>query len=78
MNEIIKQILFLKTAHTNIDVVFQQEILNYIIRKKYWLRFIFIDTFVTCMGPTQKCILYPKDYKEPNILNENVYNFLFK
>ena len=78
MNEIIKQILFLKTAHTNIDVVFQQEILNYIIRKKYWLRFILIDTFVTCMGPTQKCILYPKDYKEPNILNENVYNFLFK
>jgi hypothetical protein len=78
MNKIIKQILYLKTAHTNIDVVFQQEILNYIIRKKYWIRFLIIDTFVTCMGENQKCIIYPKDYKEPHDLTDSVYNFLFK
>jgi hypothetical protein len=74
-NDLINTILDLNTAFSLIDKIFQQEVLNAEIKKKYKLRFIFQDIldFFCCNKLSKK--LLPKSYIEPEysggpILNE--------
>ena len=64
-NELIHTILFLNTAFSMMDKLFQQEILNAELRKKYWVYFILHDiaTFF-CMEKAKKWCL-PEKYHEP-------------
>ena len=65
-NELIHTILFLNTAFSMIDKLFQQEILNAELRKKYWLCFALHDiaTFLLPIDKTRKWCL-PEKYHEP-------------
>tara|TARA_Y100000389_G_C17425470_1_gene499291 strand:- start:149 stop:1714 length:1566 start_codon:yes stop_codon:yes gene_type:complete len=64
-NDLIHTILFLNTAFSMMDKLFQQEILNAELRKKYWLCFVLHDiaTFF-CMEKAKKWCL-PEKYHEP-------------
>ena len=44
-NEFVKEILILKSAFSIIDEMFIKEMENAEIKKKYWLRYYFIDLF---------------------------------
>ena len=64
-NELIHTILFLNTAFSMMDKLFQQEILNSELRKKYWVCFMLHDIFkFFCMGKAKKLCL-PEKYQEP-------------
>jgi phosphatidylglycerophosphate synthase len=70
-NEFVKEILILKSAFSIIDEMFIKEMENAEIKKKYWLRYYFIDLF----GSTflLNTFLNTKDPKE---LNEFVKNIM--
>lgn len=70
-NEFVKEILVLKSAFSIIDEMFIKEMENAEIKKKYWLRYYFIDLF----GSTflLNTFLNTKDPKE---LNEFVKNIM--
>lgn len=64
-NELIHTILFLNTAFSMMDKLFQQEILNAELRKKYWLYFVLHDIAnFFCMDKAKKWCL-PEKYHEP-------------
>jgi hypothetical protein len=62
---LIHTILFLNTAFSMIDKMFQQEITNAEIKKKWFLVFWFLNTFPCCCSNfiKEKCI--PDDYVPP-------------
>ena len=62
----INTILFLNTAFSMIDKMFQQEIMNAELRKNHCLRF-FIHDYLLCCCPTQcsRFICLPKKYIDP-------------
>ena len=63
--KIINTILFLNTAFSTIDRMFQQEILNAEIRQNNFLRFLLLDIFnCKCCESIYNCFL-PKEYKDP-------------
>lgn len=64
-------ILFLNTAFSIIDTIFQQEISNAEIKKKYWFTFL-INDFINLFFPTRyKNYFVPPEYIEPqNMGNE--------
>lgn len=64
-------ILFLNTAFSIIDTIFQQEISNAEIKKKYWVTFL-INDFINLFFPTRyKNYFVPPEYIEPqNMGNE--------
>lgn len=67
--EIINTILFLNTAFSMIDKMFQQEILNAKLRSEYWLRFYIHDLFqycCCCCGEKVNFLL-PPNYIKPEI-----------
>ena len=76
--KIIEKILYLKTSFLIIDNIFQQEIKNDYIKKKYYLRFFFINTFGDFFPRCFICTLYPKNYVNPKDFNSTIYNILFE
>ena len=62
--KIINIILFLNTAFSMIDKMFQQEILNAKMREDYCLRFFLYD-WSACIWPEKARCLLPAKYVEP-------------
>jgi hypothetical protein len=69
-NDFVKEILVLKSAFSIIDEMFIKEMENAEIKKKYWLRYYFIDLF----GSTflLNTFLNTKDPKELNDFVKNI------
>jgi hypothetical protein len=62
---IIDTILFLNTAFSMIDKMFQQEILNAKLRSDYWCRFYIYDILNCCCCSKRLRGLLPPNYIEP-------------
>lgn len=76
--KIIEEILYLKTSFLIIDNIFQQEIKNNYLQKKYAFRFFLINTFRDCFPQCFICTFYPEDYTEPKQINPSIYKILFE
>ena len=64
--DIINTILFLNTAFSMIDKMFQQEIMNAKLRSEYWLRFFIHDVFQFCCAEKVSFLL-PPNYIKPEV-----------
>ena len=62
---LIHTILFLNTAFSMIDKMFQQEITNAEIKKKRFLIFFILNTFPCCCSTFIKTHFIPKEYVSP-------------
>jgi hypothetical protein len=69
----INIILFLNTAFSMIDKMFQQEILNAKLRKDYWIRFYLYDISQCCGKDVLHSLLPPK-YIEPEISGGEIFS----
>ena len=69
----IHTILFLNTAFSMIDKMFQQEILNAKLRSDHWLRFFLHDLLLCCCVEKMKCLLPPK-YIEPEVSGGAIFS----
>jgi hypothetical protein len=69
----IHTILFLNTAFSMIDKMFQQEILNAKLRSDHWLRFFIHDLLRCCCVEKMKCLLPPK-YIEPEVSGGAIFS----
>ena len=63
--ELTDTILYLNTAFSLIDKMFQQEITNAELEKTHWLSFWFVDTFGCCCPSIRKMCI-PDKYIEPH------------
>ena len=63
---IVNTILFLNTAFSMIDNMFQQEIVNAKLRQTYWLRFYIYD-LCRCCCENKVLLLLPPNYIDPKI-----------
>jgi hypothetical protein len=61
---IIHTLLFLNTAFSMIDKMFQQEIINAKLRQKYWIRFK-CNNFLKCFCPSITSCFLPSNYINP-------------
>lgn len=64
---LINTILFLNTAFSMIDRMFQQEIVNAEIEKRCWIRLYFYNTFSCIIPDCCKNSFVPVNYKDPEI-----------
>lgn len=62
---LVDTILYLNTAFSLIDKMFQQEITNAELEKTHWFSFWIVDTF-SCCCPSIKKIIIPDKYIEPH------------
>jgi len=69
-NDFVKEILVLKSAFSIIDEMFIKEMENAEIKKKYWLRYYFIDLFGSSF--LLNTFLNTKDPKELNDFVKNI------
>lgn len=69
----INTILFLNTAFSMIDKMFQQEILNAKLRNDHFLRFYFYDIMRCCCMDKMKFLLPPK-YIEPEVSGGKIFS----
>jgi hypothetical protein len=65
-NEIVKEILKLKSAFSMIDEMFIKEMENAEIKKKYWFRYFFVDLFGSVF------LLDTRDPKEVNDFSKSI------
>jgi hypothetical protein len=63
---IVNTILFLNTAFSMIDNMFQQEIVNAKLRQTYWMRFYIYD-LCRCCCENRVLLLLPPNYIDPKI-----------
>ena len=68
---IIHTLLFLNTAFSMIDKMFQQEIINAKLRQNHWIRFKFNDFIKFCCPSKASCFL-PHNYINPEISGGNI------
>jgi hypothetical protein len=68
----INTILFLKTAFSMIDKMFQQEILNAKLRRDHFIRFYLYDLLQCCCIEKVKFLLPPK-YIEPELSGGDIF-----
>ena len=64
---LINTILFLNTAFSMIDRMFQQEIVNAEIEKQYWFTLYFYNTFSCIIPDSCKNSFVPVKYKDPEL-----------
>jgi hypothetical protein len=69
----IYTILFLNTAFSMIDKMFQQEMLNAKLRTDYYIRFYFHDMFQCCCSQWIKKLL-PPAYIEPEVSGGDIFS----
>lgn len=74
-NELIDKILYLNTAFSLIDKLFQQEVINANIKNKYKLRFYIQDILDVIFCKLFANKLIPKDFKQPENSVGDVLNF---
>jgi hypothetical protein len=70
---IIDTILFLNTAFSMIDKMFQQEILNAKLRSDYWFRFYIYDALNCCCCSERLKSLLPAKYIDPEISGGDIF-----
>ena len=68
---IIHTLLFLNTAFSMIDKMFQQEIMNAKLRQKHWIRFKF-NNFIKLCGPSNSTCFLPTNYINPENSGGNI------
>jgi hypothetical protein len=68
---IIHTLLFLNTAFSMIDKMFQQEIMNAKLRQKHWIRFKF-NNFIKCFCPSITTCFLPSNYINPENSGGNI------
>jgi hypothetical protein len=71
--KIVNVILFLNTAFSMIDKMFQQEILNAKLRSDYMLRFFLYDTLNCCCCSERLNGLLPPQYIEPELSGGDIF-----
>ena len=71
--QLIETILFLNTAYSQIDKMFNQEIINNEIRKSYKIRFLFYS-ILCCVNKKYKKWLLPDNYIEPDKCGGKIMN----
>jgi hypothetical protein len=69
----INTILFLNTAFSMIDKMFQQEILNAKLRSDFWIRFFFYDLF-RCFCVEKIKFLLPPKYDDPEASGGEIFS----
>ena len=69
----VNTILFLNTAFSMIDKMFQQEILNANLRADYWIRFFIYDTLNCCCCAKKIDGLLPPNYIEPEVSGGDIF-----
>ena len=72
--KIINVILYLNTAFSMIDKMFQQEILNAKLRKDYWVRFRLYDISQCCCCSDKIKLLLPSKYIEPELSGGDIFS----
>jgi hypothetical protein len=70
---IINVILFLNTAFSMIDKMFQQEILNASLKTDYWFRFYLYDLCGRCCCTSRIKALLPLKYVEPEVSGGDIF-----
>jgi hypothetical protein len=68
---IIHTLLFLNTAYSMIDKVFQQEIMNGKLKQTHWIRFKLYDWFKLCCCTNIEYLL-PMNYMNPEKSGGNI------
>lgn len=68
--ELVATLLYLNTAFSCIDKMFNQEIHNAEIERKYWVRFWLANTFGCCISKETFCL--PASHKEPESVGGNI------
>ena len=71
--KIINTILFLNTAFSMIDKMFQQEILNAKLRSDHWVRFFLYD-LLRCFCVERMKVLLPPKYIEPEVSGGEIFS----
>jgi hypothetical protein len=71
--KIINTILFLNTAFSMIDKMFQQEILNAKLRSDHWVRFFLYD-LLRCFCVEKIKVLLPPKYIEPEVSGGEIFS----
>ena len=71
--KIIETILYLNTAYSQIDKMFNQEIINNEIKKSYRVRFCFYS-LLCCLNKKYKKCLLPENYIEPEKCGGKIFN----
>lgn len=61
--ELVATLLYLNTAFSCIDKMFNQEIHNAELERKHWVRFWFANTFGCCISKDKFCL--PASHKDP-------------
>jgi hypothetical protein len=69
----INTVLYLNTAFSMIDKMFQQEILNAKLRSDHWIRFFLYDLLRCCCVEKMKVLLPPK-YIEPEVSGGEIFS----
>ena len=69
----INTILFLNTAFSMIDKMFQQEILNAKLRSDHWVRFFLFD-LLRCFCVEKMKVLLPPKYIEPEVSGGEIFS----
>jgi hypothetical protein len=69
----INTVLYLNTAFSMIDKMFQQEILNAKLRSDHWVRFFVYDLLRCCCVERMKVLLPPK-YIEPEVSGGEIFS----
>ena len=69
----INTILFLNTAFSMIDKMFQQEILNAKLRSDHWVRFFLFD-LLRCFCVEKMKVLLPPKYIEPELSGGEIFS----
>ena len=62
---LIDTILFMNTAFSMIDKMFQQEITNAELKETYWMKFYLYDCFAPCCKELSQSVCIPQAYREP-------------
>jgi hypothetical protein len=70
---IINTILFLNTAFSMIDKMFQQEILNAKLRSDHWIRFFLFD-LLRCFCVEKIKVILPPKYIEPELSGGEIFS----
>jgi hypothetical protein len=71
--KIINVILFLNTAFSMIDKMFQQEILNAKLQTDYWFRFFLYNLLRCCCCEESLKTLLPVKYIEPELSGGDIF-----
>jgi hypothetical protein len=74
--ELVATLLYLNTAFSSIDKMFNQEIYNAELEKKYWFRFWLVSMFECCISKDNFCL--PADHIKPETVGGRILDKILK